>query len=93
MFKPNIGQTLLLPGISVAIVTEGISDADLSSIDPIGATILSVGDGDSVNFIRLQKVQSPPWIAIIPCAGTGSLSPVASTISINGPFRDSFPIQ
>ena len=70
MFKPNIRWTVLLPWISIAIVTEGISNADLSTIDPLVATIPSVGDGDSVDFIRLQKVQSPPWIAIILCVGT-----------------------
>ena len=70
MFKPNIRRLVLLPGISIAIVTEGISNADLSSIDPLVAAISSVGDGDSVDFIRLQKVQSPPRIAIILCVGT-----------------------
>lgn len=53
MFKPNIRQTVLLPGISVAIVIEGISNADLSTIDPVVTTIFSVGDGDGVDFISL----------------------------------------
>ena len=92
MFKSNI-RTVLLPGISIAIVSEGISDADLSSIEPLEATISSVGDGDSFDFICFQEVQSPPWVLIVLCVGAGSLSPVASTISINCPFRDSIPIQ
>ena len=52
---------MLLPGIIVAIVIERISNADLGTIDSFVATISSVGDGDSVDFIRLQEVQSPPW--------------------------------
>ena len=93
MFKPNIKRTGLLPGICVAVVTERIPNADLSSIDSIMATILSIGDGDSVDFIQLLEIQSPPWFEILLCVGTGSLSPVASTIPINGPFRHSFPKQ
>lgn len=53
MFKPNLRWTVLLPGISIAIVTEGISNADLSTIDPVVATIFPVGDGDGVDFICL----------------------------------------
>ena len=59
-----IKQEVLLPGISIAIVCERISNADLSTIDPIVATVSSVGDGDGVDFMRLLKVQSPPWFCL-----------------------------
>ena len=57
------------------------------------ATIFSVGDGDSVDLIGPQEVQSPPRIFISLCVGTGSLKPVTSTASVDGPFRDGLPVQ
>ena len=83
-----IGLTVLLPGVSIAIIIEVISNAYLSTIDPFLTTIFSVGDGHSVDFIGLQEVQSPPWIFISLCVAAGSLFPFAITISINGSFRD-----
>lgn len=83
----------LLPGIIIAIVLKGISNADLSTMDPFLATISSDGDGDSVDLIGPQEVQLPPWIFISLCGATGSLEPVTSTISIDGSFRDGLPVQ
>lgn len=82
---------MVLPGIIVAIVTEGTADADLSVIDPFMAAISSVGDGDGVDVVRLQQVKSPPWFHLALCVGTGSLFPYASTVSINGPFWEAIP--
>ena len=59
--KCFIRHKVQLPGVTVAIVIEGISNADLSTINSPGTTISSVGDGDSVDLICLQEVQSPPW--------------------------------
>ena len=84
---------VLLPRIIIAIVLKGISNADLSTMDPLLATVSSVGYGDSVDLIGPQEVQSPPRIFISLCGATGSLVPVTSTTSIDGLFRDGLPIQ
>ena len=72
-----------IPLVAVPIVAQGISNADLSSIDSIRATVLSVGDFYIVDFVDCSEVHSPPGFVITLCVRNGPLVPVAGTIPIN----------
>ena len=56
-----------IPLVAVSIVVQRISNADLSSIESAGATVLSVGDCDIVDFVDRSEVNSPPGPIITPC--------------------------
>ena len=72
-----------IPLVAVPIVSQRISDADLSSIDSVSATVLSVGDFYIVDFVDCSEVHSPPGFVIVQCVRNGPLVPVACTIPIN----------
>ena len=49
--------------VPLVVVPSGrISNADLSSIDSVSATVLSVGDFYVVDFVGRSEVHSPPGI-------------------------------
>lgn len=78
---------VLLPWINIAIFIERVSNVDLGAIDPAAVWISADGDGHCVNFVCVQKVQSPPWIHIMHCCATGSMVHVGVWVSIDGFVR------
>ena len=62
-----------IPRISISIVVQGVSNADLSSIEPFTAAVSSVGDLDRMHFVSFPQVHSPPGAGVLFCVGTGVL--------------------
>ena len=75
------------PGIWIALIIQGVSNTDLSSVEPLRATVFSVGDADIVDFVRVAEVQSPPRFSLRFCVGAGLMTPNAIKITIDGPCR------
>ena len=78
-----------IPLVAVSIVTQRISNADLSSIDSVSA-VEAVGDCDVVDFVDRSEVHSPPGSIIMLCVSYGR--PAACTSPINSILRPSDPI-
>ena len=83
MLNAYIENEMNIPLVGVPVVTQRISDTDLSSIDSVSATVLSVGDFYIVDFVDCSEVHSPPGFVITLCVRNGPLVPVAGTIPIN----------
>lgn len=75
---------LFLPGIQIPIAIKAIANTDLGAIDLAVGWIFADGDGHCVNFICIQKVQSPPGTHSMHCCATGSKVPVVVRVSIYG---------
>ena len=41
----------LVPWVAVAVVFQGVPNADLSSVDPLSTAVLSVGDGHGCDSV------------------------------------------
>lgn len=78
---------MLLLWIEIAVILQRISNANLSTIDPGVMPIFTDSDCNSVDFMSLQKVQSPPWTFNIQCGATGMIVPVGVGVSINSFVR------
>ena len=78
-----------IPVVAVSIVAQWISNADLSSIESLRATVLPVGDCDVADVVDRSEVHSPPGSIILFCVRCGQLVPVACTAPINSILRPS----
>ena len=76
-----------IPVVAVSIVAQWISNADLSSIESVSATVLPVGYFDVVDSVGRLEVHSPPGSIILFCVRCGQLVPVACTAPINSLLR------
>ena len=60
----------LVPWVAVAVVFQGVPNADLSSVDPLSTAVLSVGDGNGHHPVHHHEVNSPPGVRLEPGVGT-----------------------
>lgn len=81
-----------LPGVVVAIVVKGISNANLSSVEPFGVRV-NVDNFNRKHFMGFAQIKTPPGADVVVCVSAGALFPLAVTISIDGIVCKSKSIQ
>ena len=70
--------------IGRAVVLQGVSNADLSSVDLVETAVPSVGDGDKGDLVCVQKVHSPPGVGLCLRVAAGASMVQWVTLPVGG---------